>query len=121
MMGIVTLGWVLAFAEPIDPNVVESWRVEMTEPLSGADFQLISEAFRHPEIRDRDLSCYHIVVSREKGVRTVTFGGDREPVREIVEGDNQAIILPGPNPKCPSRSFVMDERGKVVRVIYERH
>ena len=104
-----------------DPHVIDSFRVNHTEPLSGRDFLLISEAFRHPEIRGRDLSCYHIVIFRQRGTTTVGFLGDREPDREVREGDRSTITYHGPNPRCPSRSFEMNDHGRVVRVIYERH
>lgn len=115
------LSLALGLAQPGEAHVVESWTVEMTEPLNGPDFQLILEAFKHPEIRNRDLSCYKIRVFREKGVRRVAFVGERPPVREVDEGDRIAIIYPKPNPRCTSRSFEMDDKGKVRRVIYERH
>lgn len=121
MIRAALLSFALAAAQVDDPNVIESWTSEHTVPLSGSDFLLISEAFKHPEMRGRDLSCYHIVIFREQGTTTVAFLGDREPERQVDEGDETAIIIPGPNPLCPGRSFVMDERGKVARVIYERH
>jgi hypothetical protein len=89
--------------------------------LKGTDFLLVAEASKHPEIEGRDLSCYHISIFRERGATTVAFLGDREPVRYVDEGDQTAIIFPAPNARCPSRSFVMDGRGRVVRVIYETH
>lgn len=121
MVGALYLGLVLAATQANDPHVIDSWTVEQTEPLRGSDFLLIREAFRHLEIRHRDLSCYHIVVSRERGITTVAFIGDRDPDREVTEGDHTTIIIHGPNPRCPSRSFEMDNRGRVVRVIFERH
>jgi hypothetical protein len=111
----------LAAAQPGDPHVIDSWRVETTKPISGADFLLIQEAYKHPEINGRDMSCYHIVIVREKGVRTVAFLGNREPDRQVQRHGQIAIIIAGPNPRCPSRSFVMDDGGRVVRVVYERH
>jgi hypothetical protein len=121
MTAALTLSFALAAAQVDDPHVIDSGTVEKTPSLSGSDFLLISEAFRHPEMRERDLSCYHIVVFRERGTTTVAFLGDREPERQVNEGDQTIIIIPGPNPRCPGRSFVMDKRGRVARVIYERH
>lgn len=121
MIGALSLSFALAAAKVDDPHVIDSWTVEKTAPLSGTDFLLVSEAFRHPEMSGRDLSCYHIVIFRERGVATVAFLGDREPERRVDEGNHTAIIIPGPNPRCPGRSFVMNERGRVVKVIYERH
>ena len=93
----------------------------MTEPLSGRDFLLIAAAYKHPEIRGRDLGCYRIVIFRERGTTRVAFLGKREPVREFQEGDHTVIIYPGLNPLCPSRIFEMGDHGRVLRVIYERH
>lgn len=121
MIGALSLGFALAVTQVNDSHVVDSSTVEKTVPLSGTDFLLISEAFKHPEMRGRDLSCYHIVVFRERGTTTVAFLGDRDPERQVSEGDHTTIIIPGPNPRCPGRSFVMDKRGRVARVIYERH
>src|SRR5688500_8451073 len=121
MTGALYLGFVVAMAQVDDPHVIDSWTVDMTEPVSGADFLLMSEAFKHPEVRGRDLACYHIRIFRERGTTSVTFIGDREPVRYVDEGDQTAIIYPGPNPRCPTRSFEMDDQGRVVRVIYGRH
>src|SRR5687767_11330936 len=120
MTGALYLGLALAVAQVNDPHVVDSWTVNMTEPVSGTDFLPMSEAFKHPEIRGRDLSCYHIRIVRERGTTRVAFIGDREPVREVSEGDQTVIIYPGPNPRCPTRSFEMDDQGRVARVIYER-
>ena len=99
----------------------QSWKTEMTEPLSGPDFLLIAEAYKHPEMRGRDLSCYRIRVFRERGVRTVAFLGVRPPVRYVSGAEQDAIIYPGPNPRCPSKSFVMTKSGKVGQVIFARH
>lgn len=121
MIGALFLGYALAATQANDSHIIDSWTIETTEPLSGTDFLLISEAFKHPEIRGRNLSCYHIVVLRQRGTTTVAFIGDREPERQIDEGDHITIVIPGPNPRCPSRSFVMDRRGRVERVIYSRH
>lgn len=121
MAGGLFIGVALASAQVDDPHVIERQRVEATEPLNGTDFLLISRASKHPEIRGRDLSCYRIRNFRERGITTVAFLGKREPVHEITEGDHRVIIYPGPNPRCPSRSFEMDAHGRVARVIYERH
>ncbi len=98
-----------------------SYTVEMTERLSGPDFKLMLEAYKHREMKGRDLSCYHIRIIRRKGVTTVAFLGNRPPVREVDVGQQTAIIFPGLNPLCPSKSFEMDAKGKVVRVVYSRH
>ena len=121
MTGTLLISFLLAAAQVDDPHVIDSWTVEQTEPLSGTDFLLISEAFKHPEMRGRDLSCYHIVVSRERGTTTVAFLGDRDPEYQVTEGNHTTLIIPGRNPRCPSRSFVMDNRGRVTKVIYSRH
>jgi hypothetical protein len=117
MTGALFLGLVLAAAQAPDPHVIDSWTVEDTEPLSGRDFLLIMEAFRHPAMRGRDLSCYHIVVSRQRRATSVAFLGDREPVREIREGDHRTIIYPGQNPRCRTLTFEMTPQGRVRRVI----
>ena len=121
MIGALSLSFALAAAQVDDPHVIDSWTVEKTAPLSGTDFLLIAEAFKHPEMRGRDLSCYHIVIFRERGAATVAFLGNRDPERQVDEGDHTTIVIPGPNLRCPGRSFVMDKRGRVARVIYERH
>ena len=46
---------------------------DMGEPIRGADYLLIEEAARHPELRGADLSCYRIYVYTEGGVRRVAF------------------------------------------------
>ena len=111
----------LALLAGQDPAVGESWKVEMTEPLSGPDFKLIERASRHPEMRGRDLSCYHIRIFRERGEARVAFLGNRKPETQVEKGDFIEIAIPAPNPKCPSRSFEMDNEGRVSRVIFSRH
>ena len=112
----IQLTLALALFQPTDPHVIESYKIETTEPLSGLDFLLISEAARHAEIKDRDLSCYRIVVNRQKGVRTVGFLGIREELPPAKDGE---IVLgyPKQNPRCPDRTFEMDQYGRFVRVI----
>jgi len=117
---MIHLSLALALLQPTDPHVIESYSVETTEPLSGPDFLLISKAAQHPEIKDRDLSCYRITISTQKGVRTVDFLG----VREERESPKKGEVILGfrkPNPRCPDRMFQMDEDGRVVRVVYSRH
>lgn len=120
MTTVPLLGLALAFSQAGEPHVIEIHKVEMTAPLSGPDFLLISTAARHPEISGRDLSCYRISITTEKGVRTVSFLGIRE---ELPQGKKGEIVLgfPKQNPRCPDRSFEMDVNGRVVRVIYSRH
>lgn len=117
MIGALSLSFALAVTQSNDPYVIDTRTVERTAPLSGADFLLISAAFKHPEMRGRDLSCYHIVVFRERGTTTVAFLGDRQPERQVNAGDHTTVIIPGPNPECPGRSFVMDKQGRISRVI----
>lgn len=120
MASVIHLNLALALLQPTDPHVIESYKIETTKPLSGPDFILISEAARHAEIKNRTLSCYQIVVSREKGVRTVGFLGIREELPPAKDGQ---IVLgfPKQNPRCPDRTFEMDDNGRVVRFIYSRH
>lgn len=119
MIGLTLLSLALA-AQPRDPHVIESHQVETSPALSGRDFVLISNAAQHPAIKGRDLSCYRIFITTERGVRTVSFLGVRAKLPPDRDGE---IVLgfPKQNPRCPDRSFVMDERGRVVRVIYSSH
>ena len=120
MISVLPMALAIAVTPPAT-DASQNWKTEMTEPLSGTDFLLIAEAYKHPAIRGRDLSCYRIRVFREKGVRTVAFLGIRPPVRYVSGAEQDAIIYPGPNPRCPSRSFVMTKSGKVGQVIFARH
>lgn len=117
MANTVYLGLALALSQAPDPHVIESHAVQMTEPLSGPDLLLISEAARHPEMRGRDLDCYRIYILTENGVRTVAFLG----IREEQPPKKGEVFFPPQNPRCPDRSFVMGENRRVVRVIYSRH
>lgn len=117
----------LVFAQQANPHVIDSVRVDQTAPLSGPDFRLISTAAGHREMRGRDLSCYQILVTkrvsvtgRGDGLTTVSFLGIREELPAAKDGEI-ALGFGEPNPRCPDRTFEMNENGRVVRVIYARH
>lgn len=119
MFGVLPLFFAIFQAPEAHPG--ESSKTAMTKPLSGSDFLLMQQASKHREMKGRDLSCYHIRVFRENGVTTVAFLGNRPPEMTVDEGEWTAITIPGPNPRCPSRSFEMNKKGRVARVVYERH
>lgn len=88
-------------------------------PLEGADFLLMIRAYQHPAINGRDMSCYEVAIIRDSK-RTVAFIGDREAGDVERAGPGGPIITErGPNPRCPTVLFEMDDAGKVVRVVKE--
>ena len=120
MSSVIQLSVALALSQPPDRHIIESYKVEMTGPLSGSDFLLISKAAQHPEVKRRDLSCYRISIITRKGVRTVSFLGVREelpPPKEV----ETVIGIGSQNPRCPDRHFDMDDGGRIVRMFYSRH
>jgi hypothetical protein len=120
MATVFLLGILVSLSQSADPHVIESHEIEITDPLSGSDFLLISKAAQHREMRNRDLSCYDIFVTTESGVRTVSFAGKREALPPVGAGEVD-LRFTKENPRCPDRSFEMDQNGHVKRVIYARH
>ncbi len=120
MSSVIQLSLALALSQATDPHVIESFKVDMTEPLSGPDFLLISKAAQHPKVKGRDLSCYRISIMTRKGIRTVSFLGVREEPLPPKEGEI-VLGLRKQNPRCPDRHFEMDDNGRIVRMFYSRH
>src|SRR6187551_2674561 len=110
----------LLLQQPAEGQVPSANVSPLGEPLAGADYLLIAEAARRPEMRGVDLSCYRIFVHGVYGDRRVSFVEARKRVIERETDAGTEITFLGPDPKCPSISFVMDADGNVARVIHSR-
>ena len=109
----------LLWQQPVESSAhaISAEHVDMGGPLRGADYLLIAEAARRPEMRGAHLSCYQIYVYDQDDGRRVAFVAARS---RMIERGTEIVYLP-PDPNCRSISFVMGSDGRVARVIRTRH
>ena len=105
-------------AEP--PHVISVHHVDLGYPLNGSDYLLIAEAARHPAMRGANLSCFRIYAYDEDGARRIAFVEARDRVVERPTPTGTTITYLPHDPTCRSISFVMDDQGRVARVIRTR-